>query len=206
MSELKPAIISTFLLVALCGFIFPLVIWAGSQLLFPDQANGSFVTDKSGKIVGSRLIGQTFTAPKYFHSRASAAGSGYDPAASSGTNLGPISSKLVQGIKDDPSTPDADESYNGIRDLAQQYREENGLAPDTILPAEAATRSSSGLDPEISPANALLQVARVAKARGISEHEVKNLVTAHTKERFIRLFGEPRVNVLEINLALDAKY
>jgi K+-transporting ATPase ATPase C chain len=153
--------------------------------------------------VGSSLLGQSFTKPEYFHPRPSAAGAGYDAANSSGTNLGPTSDKLVNGIKDDPATKDVDETYLGFGDLAKAYREENGLAGDAVSPADAATRSASGLDPEISPGNAELQAARVAKARGLAEDRVKQLVAEHTRGRTAGFIGEPRVNVLELNLALD---
>ena len=189
MNELKPALVLTALFVLLTGLLFPAAVWGGAQILFPDQANGSLVKDKTGKVIGSRLLGQQFAAEKYFHPRPSAAGSGYDAANSSGSNLGPISAKLI----------------DGINDLAAAYRLENNLASDVALPADAITRSGSGLDPDISPANALLQAARVAKARGISEAEMKALIGEQTKGRFLLLFGEPRVNVLELNLALDGR-
>lgn len=204
MKELRTAISLTLLFVLLTGLVFPAFVWLGSQLIFPAQANGSFVTDKNGKIVGSLLIGQSFALPKYFHPRPSAAGSGYDGANSSGTNLGPISSKLIVGIKDDPSTPDVDESYSGVRGLAAAYREENGLAANTFLPADAVTRSGSGLDPEISPQNALLQSARVAAARGLSVKKVKAAIQQNTEQRFLAIWGEPRVNVLKLNMFLDS--
>jgi K+-transporting ATPase ATPase C chain len=180
------------------------VVWAVGQSLFPRQAAGSLVKDDRGKVIGSSLLGQSFSQPEYFHPRPSAAGSGYDAANSSGTNLGPTSDKLVNGIKDDPSTKDADETYLGFGDLAKAYREANGLAADATIPADAATRSASGLDPDISPENARLQVARVAKARGLTQERVRSVVTEHTRTRTLGLLGEPRVNVLELNLALDA--
>ena len=202
MREFRPALISVLLYVVLTGGVFPLSVSTIAQILFPDQANGSFVRDKTGKIVGSSLIGQGFSSPKYFHPRPSAAGAGYDPTSSGGTNLGPISSKLIEGIKDDSSTP-VDESYAGVRDLAVAYRSMNGLAPDALLPADAVTRSASGLDPHISPENAMLQSRRVAQARGISSEIVKSLIHMQTEPRFLGLWGEPRVNVLQLNLALD---
>ncbi len=204
MSHIRPAILLTVFFVCVTGLIFPGVVWALGNLVFPHQAQGSLVRDAEGHVVGSTLIGQTFTKPQYFHPRPSAAGAGYDAANSSGTNLGPTSSKLVNGIQDDPATKDVDESYAGFGDLAKAYREENGLAGDQMIPADAATRSASGLDPDISPANAELQVARVAKARGKSAERVRELVRARTKGRFVGIIGEPRVNVLELNLALDA--
>jgi K+-transporting ATPase ATPase C chain len=204
MKHLRPAIVLTLFFVLLTGFAFPGVVWAVGQSLFPRQAAGSLVKDDRGKVIGSSLLGQSFSQPEYFHPRPSAAGSGYDAANSSGTNLGPTSDKLVNGIKDDPSTKDADETYLGFGDLAKAYREANGLAADATITADAATRSASGLDPDISPENARLQVARVAKARGLTQERVRSVVTEHTRTRTLGLLGEPRVNVLELNLALDA--
>jgi K+-transporting ATPase ATPase C chain len=149
------------------------------------------------------LIGQSFVKPEYFHPRPSAAGAGYDAANSGGTNLGPTSDKLVKGIKDDPATKDVDETYLGFGDLATAYREENGLPLDAVIPADAATRSGSGLDPEISIANAELQVARVAKARNLSVARVRELLAENSSGRILGVLGEPRVNVLLLNLALD---
>lgn len=202
MKHLRPAVFLTAFFVFLTGLLFPLVIWAVGKTLFSAEAGGSFVRDSKGNVVGSALIGQAFSRPEYFHPRPSAAGAGYDAASSGGTNLGPTSDKLVKGIPDDPSTP-ADESYPGISDLAKAYRTENGLAENAVIPADAVTRSGSGLDPEISPANAYLQAARVAKARSIDEAQVRALVGAHQRGRFLGIFGEPRVNALRLNLALD---
>lgn len=203
MKHLRPAIVLTVFFVVVTGLCFPVVVWAIGRVAFPRQAAGSFVTDAHGKVVGSALLGQNFTKPEYFHPRPSAAGAGYDAANSSGTNLGPTSHKLVKGIKDDPATKDVDETYLGFGDLAKAYREENGLAADAVIPADAATRSASGLDPEISPANAELQIARVAKARNISADRVRALVSENTSGRSLGVLGEPRVNVLLLNLALD---
>lgn len=203
MKEIKPAIILTVLFIIFSGLLFPGLVYFASQVLFPNQANGSFVKNSSGQIVGSLLIGQAFSDAKYFHGRPSAAGAGYDGSSSSGTNLGPISAKLIQGIKDDPTTPDSDETYFGVTDLAASYRLENGLASDTPLPADAVTRSGSGLDPEISIGNAVLQAARVAKARGIVVDKVLELVQSSVEERFLGIWGERRVNVLKLNLLLD---
>ena len=204
MKQLRPAILLTLFFVVVTGLAFPGVVWAVGQGLFPNQARGSLIKDKNGKVIGSSLIGQNFTKLEYFHPRPSAAGAGYDAANSSGTNLGPTSDKLVNGIKDDPATKDVDETYLGFRDLAKAYRQENGLAADAVIPADAATRSGSGLDPDISPANAQLQVARVAKARGLGADRVRALVEEQTAGRTLGFIGEPRVNVLELNLALDA--
>jgi len=203
MKQVRPALVLTLFFVLVTGIAFPVVVWAVGRVAFPAQASGSLMTDTHGKIVGSSLIGQTFTRPEYFHPRPSAAGAGYDAANSSGTNLGPTSDKLVNGIKDDPSTKDVDETYLGFGDLAKAYREENGLATDAVIPADAATRSASGLDPDISPGNAELQVARVAKARALDESRVRQLVAASTSARTLGIFGEPRVNVLQLNVALD---
>lgn len=204
MQQLRPAILLTLFFVVVIGLAFPVVVWAIGRVAFPNQASGSFVKDASGKVIGSSLVGQGFTKREYFHPRPSAAGAGYDAANSGGTNLGPTSDKLVNGIKDDPATKEADETYLGFGDLAKAYREENGLAPGSIVPADAATRSASGLDPHISPANAHLQAARVAKARGLAVDRVNQLVLDHTLGKTLGFIGEPRVNVLELNLALDA--
>lgn len=193
--------------VVLCCGIYPLCVWGLGRAIFPWQANGSLV-DRSGKsatadiAVGSSQLGQTFTSPRYFHPRPSAAGAGYDGANSSGTNLGPTSAKLFEGAKDDPTTPDVDESFAGVRQLVAAYREENHLAGD-VVPADAVTRSGSGLDPHISLRNADLQMARVAAARGVSAEHVRELVHAHTDGRAFGVFGDPGVNVLMLNLALD---
>jgi K+-transporting ATPase ATPase C chain len=203
MKHLRPALVLTAFFVVLTGFAFPGVIWAIGQTVFPEQANGSLLRDARGNVVGSTLLGQNFTKPEYFHPRPSVAGTGYDAANSSGTNLGPTSDKLISGIKDDPATPDTDESYQGFRDLAKAYREENGLGSDAVIPADAVTRSGSGLDPHISAANAELQVARVAKGRNWPEQRVRQVVMEHEEGRLMGILGEPRVNVLALNLALD---
>lgn len=203
MKYVRPAIALTACFVLLTGLVFPGIVWALSSALFPHQAGGSFITDASGRRVGSELLGQTFSRPEYFHPRPSAAGSGYDAASSSGSNLGPTSSKLIDGVKDDPATPGVDESYPGLVDLARAYRRENGLAPAARLPADAVTRSASGLDPDISPGNAELQVERVAKARRLARERVLELVRQHTEGRALGVLGEPHVNVLRLNLALD---
>ncbi len=203
LKQLRPAITSVLAFTLLLGLVFPAFITLISKAVMPAQANGSLIT-RGGKIVGSRLIGQSFAQPIYFHPRPSAAGSGYDAAASGGSNLGPTSDKLINGIADDPKTKDSDESFAGIKQLAAAYRAENNLAPGAKIPADAVTKSASGLDPEISPANAELQIARVAKARRISPDAVKNLVAQNTQSRTFGVLGEARVNVLELNLALDA--
>jgi len=195
------------ILVVCCG-MYPLAVYGLGQVLFPWKANGSLI-DKDGKpttpenAVGSRLLGQSFTSPPYFHLRPSVAGSGYDGANSSGTNLGAISDKLLNGVADDPNTKDVDESFAGIKQLVQAYRDENGLAPDALVPADAVTRSASGLDPHVSPQNAELQVARVAKARGVPADRVRALIDENTDKRDLGIFGEDGVNVTTLNIALD---
>jgi potassium-transporting ATPase KdpC subunit len=184
--QVRPALVSVSVFMALLGVVFPGAITAVSQLAFRRQANGSLI-EREGRIVGSELLGQSFSTPGYFHPRPSAAGGGYDAAASAGSNLGPTSRKLI----------------DGIRDLAAAYREENGLGKDAPVPADAVTRSGSGLDPDISPANADAQVKRVAKTRGLPEETVRSLVAKFTRGRQLGVLGEPRVNVLLLNLSLD---
>ena len=203
MKHLRPALVLTLFFVVVTGIAFPVVVWAIGRMAFPNEAQGSLVRDANGTVVGSSLIGQAFSRREYFHPRPSAAGAGYDAANSSGTNLGPTSDKLINGIKDDPATKDVDETYLGFRDLAQAFREENGLPADAVVPADAATRSASGLDPHITPANARLQSTRVAQARNLPVEQVAELVAAKTEGRSLGLLGEPRVNVLLLNRALD---
>lgn len=204
MNYLRPAILLTAFFVLLTGLVFPGIVWGVGQLAFPSQAGGSLLRDAQGTVIGSTLIGQSFTKAEYFHGRPSAAGAGYDAANSGGTNLGPTSAKLVHGIQDDPATPAVDETFLGFGDLAREYRRDNGLAAEAMIPADAATRSASGLDPDISPANAELQVARVAKARGLDPALVRRLVAEASRPRTLGVFGEPRVNVLLLNRSLDA--
>jgi K+-transporting ATPase ATPase C chain len=203
LQQLRPAIMSVVAITIITGFLFPAIITGIAQVAFAKQANGSLITE-GGKVIGSELIAQGFAKPEYFHPRQSVAGNGYDPTSSGGTNLGPTSDKLINGIhkktadgKDDPS------NFDGIKDLAVAYRKENNLADNAPVPADAATRSCSGLDPHISPENAALQVARVAKARGVSEDTVNQLVAQKTEGRALGFIGEPVVNVLLLNLALD---
>ena len=193
---------SVLVFTLLTGLIFPAIVTLIARFAMPAQANGSLV-ERNGHVVGSALIGQSFATAKYFHSRPSAAGSGYDASASSGTNLGPTSSKLLKGIPDDPKTKDTDESYQGVPQLAQAYRSENGLSANAPVPADAVTRSGSGLDPEISPQNAALQINRVARARKLSVEQVRQLVAQNTQSPQLGLLGDARVNVLQLNLALD---
>jgi K+-transporting ATPase ATPase C chain len=153
-------------------------------------------------VIGSRLMAQRFESAKYFHPRPSAAGSGYAGEATGGSNLGPTSAKLIMGIADDPSTK-ADESFAGIKQLAENYRKENELAADYPVPVDAVTRSGSGLDPDISEANAILQAPRIAKARNLKPEAVEELVRKMKTERDLGILGEPRINVLMVNMALD---
>jgi len=189
-AEFGRSVVATlFFAVILCG-IYPLVVFAAGRLLFPYQANGSLLVDKSGAVRGSALLAQNFTGARYFHPRPSAAGAnGYDPTSSGGSNLGPTSSNLVANIAQNIAT----------------YRSDNGLATNAPVPADAVTASASGLDPHISVANAELQIPRVAKVRGISEDRVRELVQQNTSGRDLGVFGEPRVNVMTLNFALDQK-
>ena len=196
----------TFILLLLVSGIYPLVVWGISQVAFKHQANGSLIRNAQGQVIGSELLAQGFTKPKYFHPRPSAAGNGYDPTASGGTNLGPTSDKLINGVhkKDlSPGKPDPAD-FDGVADLAKAYRTENGLAATARVPVDAVTRSASGLDPQISLANAQIQVVRVAKARGFSEEAIRSLIAENTSGRGLGVLGEPAVNVLKLNLALDA--
>ena len=185
-AELRAAVAATLLLAVLCCGIYPAIVWAVGQGLFSDKANGSLVK-VDGNVVGSSLLAQGFTAPKYFHPRPSAAGKGYDAASSSGTNLGPTSKKLIEDVKQ----------------RVADYRTENVLPPDVRVPADAVTSSASGLDPHISLANAMHQAGRVAAARGLTKEEVLKRVRAHAEGRTLGILGEPRVNVLMLNLDLD---
>ena len=187
-AELRASIAATLLLTVLCCGIYPAVVWAVGQGLFSHKANGSLVR-VDGKVAGSSLLAQGFTATKYFHPRPSAAGQGYAAAGSSGTNLGPTSKKLIDDVKQ----------------RVASFRTENGLTPDARVPADAVTSSASGLDPHISLANASHQAVRIAAARGMTKEDVLKKVRAHTEGRSLGIFGEPRVNVLTLNLSLDGK-
>jgi len=195
----------TIVLLLIVSGVYPLVVWGLSQAVFKHQANGSLVTDAQGKVVGSALLAQGFTKAEYFQPRPSAAGNGYDPTQSSGTNLGPTSDKLINGVhKKDlaPGKPDPSD-FDGVKDLAAAYRKTNNLPADAQVPVDAVTRSASGLDPQISPANAALQAPRVAKARGVSENTVNGLIKENTSGRGLGFLGEPAVNFLMLNIALD---
>jgi potassium-transporting ATPase KdpC subunit len=184
--NLITAVLMTVLTTALVGVAYPLAVTGLAQALFPDKANGQLIV-RNGRAIGSRIIGQAFSSPGYFRSRPSAAGAGYDAASSGGTNLGPTNKKLVDAVK---AAVDA-------------ARIEN---PSSPVPIDLVTASASGLDPHISPATALFQVPRVARERRISEDELRRLVTAHTEGRQFGFLGEPVVNVLPLNLALDDRY
>ena len=173
------------------GGVFPLLLFAIAVPLFPGQTRGSLLRF-DGMVVGSTLIGQDFTGREWFQPRPSAAGAGYDATASGGTNLAPGNRMLAEGGS----------GFIGIRSLAKEYRRRNGLSPDTPIPIDAVTRSGSGLDPDISPANALLQVARVARARNLPETTVRRLVEERVVRPQLGFLGDPRVSVLELNLAL----
>ena len=206
LSEIKTSVVLTLVLVALLCGAYPLVVWAGAQALFPAKANGSLVTDPDGTVRGSALLAQNFSSAKYFQPRPSAAGTGYDATSSGGTNLGPTSAKLANGVHaKDAAGKDVNDpgNFDGIKDLVAAYRTANGLAATDPVPADAVTRSGSGLDPHISVANAGIQARRVATARGLALEKVQALIAEHTEGRDLGVFGEPRVNVLLLNTALD---
>jgi K+-transporting ATPase ATPase C chain len=190
LKETTTAILATLLFaVILCG-IYPVIVWGAAQLLFPHQANGSLIEGSDRRIVGSELLGQNFSGAKYFHPRPSAAGpNGYDATSSSGSNLGPTSKKLIDSVKQ----------------RVTDYRTENGLGADALVPGDAVTASGSGLDPHISLKNAAIQVPRVAKARSLDEAAVRALVEKSTERRQFGVLGEAGVNVLKLNLALDGQ-
>jgi K+-transporting ATPase ATPase C chain len=239
--ELKPAFVMMLVMTVLTGLVYPAVITGIAQVVFRDQANGSLILS-NGQVVGSRLIGQGFTKPEYFHPRPSAAGNGYDPTASAGSNLGPTSAKLINGTTkmDDKKIEVVD--FDGIKDRIVHYCVDNDIpydssmsldkfkdaqgnlddvklikafnddkaplvfTPRTSIPADAVTASASGLDPHISPGNAQAQAARVARARGVSVAQVQDVIAQHTEGRSLGFLGEPGVNVLQLNLALDQQF
>src|SRR6266853_3240029 len=186
LAEIRSAILVTLVLAVVCCGVYPLVVFGVAQTLFHEKANGSLIVDQDGTVRGSKLLGQGFTADKYFHPRPSAAGTGYDAVSSGGSNLGPTSQKLNDAIKD----------------RVDAYRKENGLNEKEPVPADAVTASGSGLDPHISMRNAELQIPRVAKARGLSEKKLHELIEQNTDGRDLGLLGDPGVNVLSLNRAL----
>jgi potassium-transporting ATPase KdpC subunit len=189
LSDIRSSVVSTLILAVVCCGIYPLIVYGFATVLFHDKAEGSLLLDAKGNVVGSRLIGQNFSADKYFHSRPSAAGNGYDATSSGGSNLGPTSKKLVDSI---------------TQNIAD-YRSQNGLGTNDPVPADAVTASASGLDPHISVTNAEIQAVRVAKVRQMQLSDVQSLIRQHTDYPSLGLLGEPGVNVLELNLALDAR-
>lgn len=241
LKELKTGFVMMVTMTAITGFIYPAVVTVIAQVVFRDQANGSLVV-ANGQVVGSRLIGQAFTEPDYFHPRPSSAGAGYDPTATAGSNLGPTSAKLINGTTKINDRNVEIVEFDGIKNRVVHYVVENDLpyessvpldrfkdaqdnlddvklikafnddkaglivSAKTAIPADAVTASASGVDPHISPGNAELQVARVAKARAVPADQVKALVAQHTEGRTLGILGEPRVNVLELNMALDRRF
>jgi len=190
LKEIKTSATVTLVLLIVCCGIYPLMVWSAGQELFPRQANGSLVLDADGKPIASTLLGQTFSADKYFAPRPSAAGTGYDSTSSSGSNLGATSQAL----------------HDAVKQRVADYRKANNLPDTQLVPADAVTASGSGLDPHISIKNALLQLPRVARARAMSEDDLKKLVDQNTDGRDFGILGEPGVNIVKLNLALDGKY
>jgi potassium-transporting ATPase KdpC subunit len=186
-SEIRRAVMVTLVLAVVCCGLYPLIVFGLGQALFHEKANGSLIVEANGTVRGSRLLGQQFTSDKYFHARPSSAGNGYDARNSSGSNLGPTSQKL----------------HDSIAQNLANYRSQNGLATNARVPADAVTASGSGLDPHISPENAVLQVSRVAKARGITPEQARELILKYTDGPDFGVLGDAGVNVLELNLALD---
>ncbi|MES2996630.1 MAG: K(+)-transporting ATPase subunit C [Verrucomicrobiota bacterium] len=187
--EIRGALLATIIFAVVCCGIYPLVVTGIARVVFKEKADGSLITDKDGTIRGSKLLGQVFTGDNYFHSRPSAAGAnGYDAASSSGSNLGPTSQKLADQIKE----------------RVTAYRATNGLAENTEVPADAVTASGSGLDPHISLSNARIQAVRVAKVRNLAVDKVMELIASNTDKADLGLLGDAGVNVLQLNIALNA--
>jgi len=187
MQHIRPALVTMVLFTLLLGLAYPLAMTGVAGVIFPSQAGGSLVKNSAGQVIGSSLIAQGFAKPEYLHPRPSAAGNGYDPMNSAGSNLGPLDQKLIDQVKTN----------------AAQIRKDDGPGD---IPADAVTNSGSGLDPDVSPENAQLQAARIAKARGMTQSEALALISAHTEGAFLGFIGQPRVNVLAVNQALDARY
>jgi K+-transporting ATPase ATPase C chain len=187
LNHIRPAVVMIALFTGVLGVAYPFAVTGVAQAAFSEQADGSLVRDKAGKVVGSALVGQSFAQPGYLHPRPSAAGDGYDAGASSGSNLGPLNPDVIARVKTD----------------AGALRAETG---ETVLPADAVTSSASGLDPHISPAYAELQIARIAEARGVGEAQVREVIRRHVEGRTFGVLGQPRVNVLLTNMALDARF
>ena len=187
LQQIRPAIVMMALFTLLLGLAYPLALTGVFGAIFPSQAGGSLIRDQAGKVIGSTLIAQGFTKPEYLHPRPSAAGNGYDPLNSGGTNLGPLDQKLIDRVKGDVAA----------------LHKENGPGQ---VPVDALTTSASGLDPDISPDNAAFQAARVASARGIGKSDVMAVINDHTDRPFLGFIGQAHVNVLAVNLALDARY
>lgn len=185
--QLRPALTALAVFTVLCGVVYPLLVTGVAQVAFHDKANGSLLR-RDGVVIGSALLGQQFSSPEYFHPRPSAAGAGYDAGASSGSNLGPHNPALL----------------DAVQQRVDAYRQENGLSADVLVPVDAVTASGSGLDPQISVANARLQASRVAAARGLPVDTVLQQISRHTTGRDLLVLGDPGVNVLQLNLALDA--
>ena len=190
LKEIKTTVLITLVLLIVCCCIYPVFVFGAGQLLFPNKADGSLVYDANGKPIASTLLGQQFTADKYFNPRPSSAGNGYDSASSSGSNLGALSQTL----------------HDNVKQRVADYRKANNLDDKQLVPADAVTASASGLDPHISVKNALLQLPRVAKARGMSEPDVKALLEKYTDGPDFGILGDAGVNIVKLNLALDGKY
>jgi len=188
--EIKTTVSITFLLLIICCGIYPVFIFGAGQLFFPDKANGSLVLGTDGKPIASTLLGQTFSADKYFNPRPSAAGTGYDSTSSGGSNYGATSQAL----------------HDAVKQRVADYRKANNLPDTQLVPADAVTASGSGLDPHISIKNAMLQLPRVAIARSMTQDDLKKLVDQYTDGRAFGILGEPGVNIVKLNLALDGKY